>query len=74
MNLHEFRRGLDVFSMYYADAEGYHLAAEHDQIYLYPSDSPMSEDDVATVKALGWFQEDTPEDEYSPDDGWSCFV
>ena len=74
MNLRDFKLGLDYFSQYYTDPSGHHLAAGHDQIYLYSTDRPMSEEDVATVKKLGWFQDNTPGDEYSPDDGWSCFV
>lgn len=74
MDLGDFKSGVEIISRYYADPSGYHLAAEHDQIYLYPTDSPMSEEDVAAVKELGWFQDGGEDDVYDSDNGWSCYV
>lgn len=75
MNLGSFVAGVEIIRKYYSARDGYHLAAEHDQIYLYPTDHPMSEEDVAAVRDLGWFQDDASDsDVYDPAGGWSCFV
>lgn len=75
MNLGSFITGAEIIRKYYSARDGYHLAAEHDQIYLYPTDHPMTEEDVFAVKELGWFQDDVgDDDEYDPTSGWSCYV
>jgi hypothetical protein len=73
MNLKNFADGLSIIRKYYKNPDGYHMGAEHDQIYLYATDNPMSAEDVAALRLLGWFQPEIGED-YSPEDRWSCFV
>lgn len=74
MDLGSFITGAEIIRKYYSAQDGYHLAAEHDQIYLYATDRPMTEEDVLTVKELGWFQDDVEDDEYDPNNSWSCYV
>lgn len=75
MRLNEFIEGLTIFSRYYDKPEGHHIAAEHDQVYVYATNKPLSEDDEKRVRALGWFQPDhEEEDPYAPEDRWSAFV
>ena len=75
MNLKEFREVLDILTPYYKDQAGYHLGADHDVIYLYATDSPVSESDVKKLFELGAGQEgiDGFED-YDPEEGWYVFV
>lgn len=75
MNLGDFIRGLTTLQGYYDNPYGYHIGAEHDQFYAYPTDSPVSEDDFRILKGWGWFQVDVEdEDVYEPNAGWSAFV
>ena len=74
MDLGSFVAGVEIIRKYYSVQDGHHLAAEHDQIYLYPTDHPMSDEDIAVVKDHGWFQDDVSGDEYDPTSSWSCYV
>ncbi len=76
MNLRNFRTGLDILAKYYNDPDGYHLAAEHDQIFLYPTDKLVSHDHVKQLRELDWFQPvaSGADGEYDFSEGWSCYV
>jgi uncharacterized protein YqhQ len=58
MNLKNFIDGVDILKKYYDNLGGYHLGAEHDQIYLYQTDKPLSDEDQTKMKSLKWFQPD----------------
>ena len=74
--LSKFIRALQIFQKYY-DKDGFHIGAEHDQFYVYPTDRPLSEEDLKTVVVLGWFQEEVEHEDdfkpsdYNPEEGWS---
>ncbi len=75
MRLGNFREGLEILTRYFNDPDGYHIGAEHDQIYIYATNRPLSEEDVAKMVELGWFQDELPEDApYDPEEGWSVFT
>lgn len=82
MSIKDFAEGLATLRPYFAKPDGYHLGAEHDVIYVYATDSPVSVDDIAKLGALGWTQEyvELPEDKdwgpeyYDPQQGWAAFV
>lgn len=74
MILSKFIAGLETLRPHYKDGDGYHIGAEHDQFYAYATDTPLSDDEVAKMRELGWFQPDTSEEIYSPEDGWSAFT
>ena len=53
----------------YRDNPGSHdLSAEHDTVYLYSTNRPLSEEDVKKMEDLGFVQEST--DSYDPDESW----
>jgi len=74
--------GLHTLLPYYDNVDGYHTSAEHDVLSTYPTDRPLSEDDVQRMLDLGWFQEDSEwEDsdemkatDYKTDESWACFT
>lgn len=75
MNLANFLEGVAIIKSFYNDQGGFHLGAEHDQIYLYATDKPMDDASVAKLIELGWFQDDAEdEDVYNPEGSWSVFV
>lgn len=75
MKLSKFLTGLQTLQPYYKGGDGYHLGAEHDQFYAYATAQPLTVEDQAKMRELGWFQPDCGDDApYSPEDGWSCFV
>ena len=81
MQLDQFLAGLSLLRDYYDDPAGYHLGAEHDIIYVYPTDKPVSEEHLSQLEELGWFQPDVETGEeswtpanYDPEEGWGVFV
>jgi hypothetical protein len=75
MRLSEFIAGLKILEPYFNDPTGFHIGAEHDQFYVHQTDKPLSPEDVAAMRALGWFQPETDsEEEYFPEEGWSAFT
>ena len=79
MNLKNFIAGIEIIKTYYNNQEGYHIGAEHDQIYLYETDRPITPEHVEMLEELDWFQPDAYEDdegetEYDPNIGWGAFV
>jgi hypothetical protein len=79
MKLSNFVQGLMILTAYYEGADGYHLGAEHDIIYAYPTDTPMGMEAVKRMIELGWFQsdfdgEDFTVNDYDPEDGWAAYV
>ncbi len=76
MNLKNFVAGVEILLPYYNKPDGCHLGAEHDQIYLYATDAPLTDVDVARMRELGWFQPEQDDDgqPYDQEDGWSAFV
>lgn len=75
MTLRELVEGIEILRKHYNDPDGYHVGAEHDQIFLWATDTPLSEEEVAQMRELDWFQSETNEEEgYSPDDGWSAWA
>ena len=73
MTLDKFIRGIQIASKYYDDMNKHHIASEHDIFYLCATDREMSEDDVAEMKSLGWFQPESRK-EYSVEEAWACWT
>lgn len=81
MQLSKIIAGLQVFARYY-DKDGYHADAQHDVLNVYPTDKPLSDEDLKAVVELGWLQEEADfesaaenlRSEYRPDEGWYCFT
>lgn len=74
MKLSNFIEGLKILQPYYLGGDGFHIGAEHDQFYCYQTDSPLTPEDVQKMRDLGWFQPETGDDEYDPQEGWSAFT
>jgi hypothetical protein len=74
--------GLKTLEPYYANPGGYNCGANHDVIYGYPTDKPLTDDDVKTMIDLGWHQEyderDYNEDfsvkDYRSDESWHAYT
>lgn len=80
MQLKNIIDGLLILLPYYDDPNGFHINAEHDQLYAYATDRPLSNVDVDKIRALEWFQPDQEHNEdggipkYDPESGWSAFT
>jgi hypothetical protein len=79
VNLKNFADGLAIIRAFYDDQDGYHIGAEHDQIYLYATDVPMDAAAIAKLQEIGWFQDEAENDAdgkpiYDPSSSWSVFV
>ena len=76
MNLKDFLAGVQILRQYYNNPDCYHLGADHDIIYLYHTDRPLTAEHVAKLLDLGWFQPDQFEEEfvYDPDSAWQAYT
>ena len=81
MKLDNLIEGLTILRPHYKNGgDSYNTGAEHDQIYAYQTDTPLTETEAARMRELGWFQPDVPEDDeenpgpYDPEEGWSAFT
>ena len=75
MRFNDFVDGLLILRKYYTDPKDYHVAATHDELAADATDTPMSPDDVQTMKSLDWFQPDQEDGaDYDPDIGWHAFT
>lgn len=79
MNWSNFLRGLVILHDGFENPDGFHIGAEHDAVYVYANDKPLSDEAVASLKALGWHQSDVHDDvngiaQYDPTEGWCAYV
>ena len=72
--------GIQILMKYYKK-DGWHLSAEHDEISMDPTDTPVEPADLERLCKLGWFQsgiagddEDFAPKHYDPEEGWSAFT
>ncbi len=74
MKLSELKQAVDILTPYYNRADGDHVSAEHDMIYLHETDQILSADDQLSMIGMGWFQEyGASEDQpfnYNPCEAW----
>jgi len=70
--------GLQTLMPYYHDRNDYTIGAEHDTLYAYVTDDPLSEQDVKKMIELDWVQEycnvDFSVDDYDPDESWVNYL
>lgn len=72
--------GICILTKYMKDPDrGYYIGAEHDQLYFFATDMPVKPDDLQTLLALGWFQEDGADPElgpssYNQEEAWTAYV
>lgn len=80
MNLKDLLTGITTLQPYYDEPAGYHLSAEHDQIWLHSTSRPLSPEDVQKMIDASWWQEheDYGEDftvaDYDPDESWTGYT
>lgn len=66
MRLNSIIDGLRILQRYYDDPNGFKTGADHDVLYAYDTDRPVSDADREVLERMGWKQE--------PDNGWRAFV
>jgi hypothetical protein len=80
VKLYDMLSGIEILKPYYNDPHGYNIGADHDIIYFYATDTPLSEADQKRMFDLGFNQCDSEESEdgehtiYDPENSWSCYV
>lgn len=70
MNMGDMAKTIALVTPYYDNPNSVFFSAEHDEIFLPNTDKALPPEAVAEMRELGWHQEDVPEDEYDPDEGW----
>lgn len=73
--------GLLVLQPYYK-SEDFKINVGHDEIFVEPTDEPLSKDDINKMIGRGWFQPDADCDDdgefhanhYDVDEWWSIYV
>lgn len=78
MKMSDVIEGLTILQKYYRE-DGYHLAAEHDEIYAFETQKQLSPEDAKKMFDLGWIQVDAETDDYGnapydPECGWVAYV
>lgn len=74
--------GLQTLAPYYNKPDGFNCGADHDVIYGYSTDNPLSSEDINKMIEFGWHQEhdelDYNEDftleDYRPDESWHAYT
>lgn len=73
--------GMTILEKYRNREDGFNTGAEHDVIYAYATDKPVSTEDLERLVKLGWFQGDVDCGEekfaakhYDPQESWKCFA
>lgn len=86
MRSNELIEGLVILNGYMTNPKSFNIGAEHDVVYFYKTDKPVTEADLRRLVDLGWFQENTNyhDDEetggdfgvkhYDPEESWSARV
>jgi hypothetical protein len=76
MKLSNFMEGLQILRAHFNDdGDGYHIGSEHDQFYVYKTDTPLSDEEYKLMRSLGWFQPELEDGApYNADEGWSAFT
>lgn len=64
MKLADIIEGMQIVAKHAGDDQ-YCVQAEHDQLYCGSSDLPLSDEEKARMKQLGWMD---------GDGSWSCFT
>lgn len=68
-------RGLQILIPKFKDPTGYHLGAEHDEFYVWATDDPLTPEEVAELRELGWLQRDVRDASvYDSEQGWMVFL
>lgn len=72
--------GLTILEKYRDTQGGFDVGAEHDILYAYPTDQPLSQDDIKRLVELGWFQENVEfgdefgVEHYDQGESWTCYT
>ncbi len=83
MNVQNLVAGLAILQPYYDKPGGYHIGAEHDVIYAYPTNKPLPIEDIQKMIDLEWFQEEADYESgtedfsvkhYDPHESWTAYV
>lgn len=75
MKLNNFLEGINILRKYYKNPDGFHMGAEHDIFYMYPTDNELSQAHYKRLIELDWFQEEVGDSGvYEPSAGWAAFV
>lgn len=65
--------GMQILLTYQDNQNDFHTGADHEVIYMYATDRPVSPEDLEKLAALGWHQE-CEDDGYNKDEHWYVFV
>lgn len=79
MKLGNLVQGITILQKYFDEPDGHHCGADHDIFYIYPTNKPVSDEDVGKLKELNWFQPDVEEDDdenapYDAEESWAPYV
>lgn len=78
MKTRDIIEGLQTLMPFYENKDGFNTGAEHDILYAYPTDKPLSDEAIDKMIELGWHQEydgldynkDFSRTDYRQDESW----
>lgn len=74
MNTRDFLAGIGILLPYYKNPDGYNMGSDHDQVYMFAPDRPLTDEDVKKMHDLGWCQLKTPEGTYNQEETWTAYI
>jgi hypothetical protein len=83
MRARDIAAGINLLLTYYDNPEGYHVGADHDQVYMSATNRALTPEDVEKMVALGWHQEHVGRGDYTeefaskhyrPEEVWIAYV
>lgn len=80
MNTRKLIEGLEILQGYRNEPDGFHIGCEHDTLYAYETDRPLSQEHISKMIKLGWCQENPESDDgfevkhYDPEESWVAYL
>lgn len=82
MRTKDIVEGMTILLKYYDDPAMWHTGAEHEVIYMYATDNPVTPEDLTRLVGLGWFQHEVEPVrggnfevmDYDKGEGWAAHV
>jgi hypothetical protein len=67
MRTQDIVAGINLLLHYYDTPDGFHISCKHDELRMYATSRPLTEDDLDKIISLGWHQEHDGRGDYSED-------
>ena len=82
MSTKQLIEGLQTLQPFYDKPDGYNVGANHDMVYAYATNKPLTDEAIEKMISLTWHQEydgrdygkDFSKEDYRDDETWHLYV